>query len=222
MDKLYSKLVPRFIVGSFMTMLGVQSNAFELLSEGAMESVSAVSVSSAEEIISLAGATSAGLKVDDKYDSMPFKAQVKVKKGDVDKVSTDLNFQLTKEVENWATTLQGTKGGVKSGLKIGYVDVLPPSTFKDVVIVNKSQFDTITFDADEYNDNSTVYELGRVDQTIDIIKQNLDSVQYTVRRRVEYLATLNANPFNNETSLGSGFITNLNSVSNVKIAAVRE
>jgi hypothetical protein len=50
----------------------------------------------------------------------------------------------------------------------------------------------------------------------------VDSVQYIVERKVDYVATIDAFIARDQPSIGSGYITNLTSISNVKIATVRD
>jgi len=97
--------------------------SFELLSEGAMGSVSALSANSAEEIVSIAGSSAAGLRIDDDYESLPFQAEVLVDEFDLDEVSSELNFSLTQEVESWAQNLDTQNIAADANSEVGYIDV---------------------------------------------------------------------------------------------------
>lgn len=200
---------------------------FELLSEGAMGSVSAISANTAEEIVNAAAPTAAGLKVDDRYEVLPFKATVKVDAADKDEVSSELNYNLVQEVEIWADSMRQKSEVVTStGLELGYVDELPASDFDESsFVIRDADFDKIIFEPEGINLNkeeSTTYEIGRIEQTITKLEQKTDSVQYIVERKVDYVATIDAFISDDSPSIGSGYITNLTSISNVKIATVRD
>jgi len=225
MDKLPSKLHARLLC--LVLVLGSSSLfAFELLSEGAMGTVSAISANSAEDIVNIAGSTAAGLRIDDDYESLPFQSSVSVAEDETDEVSTELDFALTQEVETWAEGLRTQSSDVVSTeSKIGYVDVLPESSFDDAVFfIRDDEFDEIIFDpgSGTNEEDSTVYELGRVEQSITLLEQNLDSIRYVVERRVEFAATIDAHLSDDTPSMGSGYISDLRSLSNVMIATVRD
>jgi hypothetical protein len=206
---------------------GVQS--FELLSEGAMGSVSAVTANSAEEIISIAGTTAAGLRVDDEYESLPFQTSVEVEAYATDEVSEELNFALTQEVDAWAQTLRQRNDEVSTenaNLEIGYINELPESSFDESsFVVRDDEFDRLIFEppaASDSDQESTIFEIGRVEQTLTKIQQNADAVEYIVRREVDFVATIDASISDGSPSIGSAYISNLSSISNVKIAAIRD
>ncbi|MFT5718794.1 MAG: hypothetical protein ACI9T7_003001 [Oleiphilaceae bacterium] len=227
MDILFQKQ-KRAILGltAFMVLSGSVS-AFELLSEGAMGSVSAVSANSAEDIVSVIGSTAAGLTVDDDYDELPFQVSTSVQglvtEGyEVDEAQSELEFALTQEVESWVNSLTGKQG---SGAEVSYVDELPSSRFEDNAefIIQDVEFESVIFDSNLNDDSNTLYEIGRVDQTITVINSGVDSIQYVVERRLERAATIDSFRLDDDTpSLGSGYISDLTSISNVTIAQVRK
>jgi hypothetical protein len=227
MDILFQKQ-KRAILGltAFMVLSGSVS-AFELLSEGAMGSVSAVSANSAEDIVSVIGSTAAGLTVDDDYDELPFQVSASVQGvvmgGDeVDEAQSELEFALTQEVEGWVNSLTDKQG---SGAEVSYVDELPSSRFEDNAefIIQDVEFESVIFDSNLNDDSNTLYEIGRVDQTITVINSGVDSIQYVVERRLERAATIDSFRLDDDTpSLGSGYISDLTSISNVTIAQVRK
>jgi hypothetical protein len=203
------------------------ANGFELLSEGAMGSVSAVSANSAEEIVSVIGSTAAGLTVDDDYDELPFNVNSSIQNDvtagyEVDEVKSELEFSLTQEVEGWVTNLMDKQG---QGVEVGYVDELPLSTFEDNTefVIQDVEFQSVVFDSNLNDGSNTLYEIGRVDQTITLISSGVNSIEYIVERRLERAATIDAFRLDDDTpSLGSGYISDLRSVSNVTIAQVRK
>ncbi len=209
-----------------LSLLSGVAASFELLSEGAMGSVSAISANTAEEIVNVAGSSAAGLRVDDGYEVLPFKSAVKVDVSDKDQVSSELDFSLVQEVGSWVDSLrQRAEITTSSDLEVGYVDELPPSSFDESsFVIRDDGFDSVIFESDTGRANdqeSTTFEIGRVDQAFTKIEQNADSVEYIVKRTVDFVATIDASP-DNQRSIGSGYITNLTSISNVKIAAVRD
>lgn len=203
------------------------ANGFELLSEGAMGSVSAVSANSAEEIVSVIGSTAAGLTVDDDYDELPFNVNSSIQNDvtagyEVDEVKSELEFSLTQEVEGWVNNLMDKQG---QGVEVGYVDELPLSTFEDNTefVIQDVEFQSVVFDSNLNDGSNTLYEIGRVDQTITLISSGVNSIEYIVERRLERAATIDAFRLDDDTpSLGSGYISDLRSVSNVTIAQVRK
>lgn len=225
MENFKSFLLKRLLI-SIVCLLSVQTaNSLELLSEGAMGSVSAVTANSAEEIISIAGSTAAGLRVDDEYETLPFQTEVKVDEYATDEVSEDLNYALTQEVDAWTQTLkQRTEDPVN--LEVGYIDELPESSFDEAnFVVRDQEFDRLIFEPPVEEDSEqqgTIYELGRVEQALTKLEQNVDSVRYIIRREVDFVATIDASISDDTPSIGSGYISNLTSISNVKIASVRD
>jgi len=227
MDTIFQKQKVAVYGFTFFMVLSGAVNGFELLSEGAMGSVSAVSANSAEEIISVIGSTAAGLKVDDDYEELPFQVsagiQSSVTEGyDLDEVKSELDFSLTQEVEGWVSNLSDKQG---ANVEVGYVDELPSSTFEDIteVFIEANEVESVVYDSSLTDDENTLYEIGRVDQTITVINSSVDSIEYIVERHIDRVATIDAFRQDNDTpSLGSGYISNLTSISNVTIAQVRK
>lgn len=205
----------------FAVALGVPlvAQSFELLSEGAMDSVSAVSAQSAEELLNIAGSPAAGLS--DDYEVLPFQSRITVGVGDTDEVQTELDFALTQEVEAWAEELQ--RQG-QAQLEVGYVDELPPSDFEiNPFIFQDDQ--TLEFEVGEDSgdaDRKTIFQQGRIRQTFELLNSGVDTITYRVERYVERAATINANPGNNNSSIGSGFISESRSFSTNTLTAIRE
>lgn len=222
------KLLKYFRVISFITgvFFSVTVMGFELLSEGAMGSVSAISANTAEEIINVAGPTAAGLRVDDGYEVLPFKSSVQVEPSAKDEVSNEIDFSLIQEIGTWVDSL-GRRNEIVSStdLEVGYVDELPESSFDESsFVIRDDEFDRVIFepDANRSDQENTIYEIGRIEQTIAKLEQKADSVQYIVEREVDFVATIDAFISRDTPSIGSGYISNLTSISNVTIATVRE
>ncbi len=185
-------------------------SAFELLSEGAMDSVSAVSAQSVEELINIAGSPAAGLS--DDYESLPFQTRIEVVEGSVDEVKTELDFELIKEVETWARVLR--EQGERQ-LEVGFVDELPPAPIDiDPFVFEDQAIIEFTPGGDgENDDDRTTFRQGRITQTFELLDSGVDSITTRFERYVESAATINANPGNSNTSIGSGFITDVRSTS---------
>lgn len=200
------------------------ASSFELLTEGAMGTVSAVSAESVEEIVNVAGPTAAGLTVDDDdYELLPFQSNIVIEDANPSEVTDGLEFALTQEVEVWATSLS-SQGEVQtvSGA-VGYIDELPPSVFEESTqTIRDDEFDSIIFDESD-QETETSFELSRIEQTVDRLGQRLDTIRYVVERNTDFVATIAPPPAEGQApSVGSGFISNLKGVSNVTVAAWRD
>lgn len=195
--------------------------SFELLSEGAMDSVSAVSAESAEDIINIAGSPAAGLTIDG-YEQLPFQTRVSVGVGDIDKVSEDLDFELVKEVEDWADGLRERLG---SGFEIGYVDELPQPVLEYETgsnILFEDYNDGQIVSEDEEDSDRTRYEISRIEQTFELIDSGVDTITYRFDRFIERAATIDADPFDEGRTIGSGYISDLRSSGENTLTSVRD
>lgn len=93
--------------------------AFEILSEGAMDSVSAVASGSAENLLNIAGAPAAGLVVEG-YDALPYQSPEEAV--GPSGLSESLDTVLINQIETWAEERRASSG---SGFEVGYVEQLP-------------------------------------------------------------------------------------------------
>ena len=217
MERLIHLYSFRLLVLMSLALGSKVSYCFELLSEGAMDSVSAVSAVSAQDILNIAGSSEAGLS--DDYESLPFQTEVSISEFATDEVQTGLDFALTLEVETWVEDLRQQGGGQ---LEVGFIDELPPSTFDvDPFLFQPSGVIEIERIGED-DDDKTIYQLGRLSQTIELLESGVDSVTYQVERYVERAATINADPFGDGSSIGSGYISDLRSISTIEIAAIRD
>lgn len=216
MERLIHLYSFRLLVLMSMALGSKGGYCFELLSEGAMDSVSAVSAASAQDILNVAGSSAAGLS--DDYESLPFQTEVSISEFATDEVQTELNFALSLEVETWAEDLR-QQG--ESQLDVGFVDELPPSSFDSDPFLFQPLGVIEINTGDEGDDKATIYQLGRLSQTIELLESGVDSVTYQVERYVERAATINSDPLG-DGSIGSGFISDLRAFSTVEIAAIRD
>lgn len=218
------KLLPRKInIFFLLCSLGASSTyAFELLSEGAMGSVSAISANSAEEIVSIAGSTAAGLTVDDGYESLPFQSSVLIGVGDRDEVSNELDFVVTREVDAWSQNLQ--VGNTLTTESVGYVDVLPEGSFSDddFVVPSLSSTTPTVFDPDsEGGEDGIVSEIDRVNRALRFKNSGVDTIEYRVYREIE-LATTIKNPAEAIPTLNLGYVTGVRGYTSVKVFEFRD
>lgn len=203
--------VAMFVIVVMPISLGLATaNAFELLSEGAMDSVSAVSAQSVEDLISIAGSPAAGLS--DDYESLPFQTRLKVVEGNTDKVQTELDFELTKEVEAWAGVLR--EQGERQ-IEIGFVDELQPSSLdvNPFVFQNEQALDFTPDEDGEGDEERTTLRQGRITRSVELLEPGVESITYRYERIIEDAATINANPLNDNTSIGSGYISEVHGTS---------
>lgn len=202
-----------------LAVLASGASAFELLSEGAMDSVSAVSAVSADELLNIAGSPSAGLS--DDYEALPFQTSVTVAEGDRDEVQTELDFALTQEVEAWAEDLR-QQG--EFAFEVGVVEQLPPTIIDPGVGLFQDESPLeFRVESDSGDDSrDTLFQQGRITQTFELLNSGVDTITYRVERYVERAATINANPGNSNSSIGSGYISEARSFSTNTLTAIRE
>ncbi len=195
--------------------------AFELLSEGAMGTVSAVSANSADEILNVAGSTAAGIAIDEDYESLPFRVDPALAVYETDEVSEELNFALTREVESWAESLRATAR--TATFEVGVVEDLPESSFSDSDFqIPEIEVPDLPFEFDPDGEGDIVIELGRIEEAVELLEAGVDNVTFEVRRFVERTAIIDARPFPDQPSIGSVYIFDLSSQSNVGVTRVRE
>jgi hypothetical protein len=210
--------VSSLVLGAVMSS---SAFSFELLSEGAMGTVSAVSADSVEEIVNIAGPTAAGLTVDDDYEELPFQSNIVIEDANPEEVTDQLEFSLTQEVETWANSVNVQGPEVNNA--VGYIDELPPSEFEDSAFIQRDdEFDSIIFDSDDQEDEAN-FELSRIEDAFENLTQGLETIRFVVERKVDFVATIAPEPEEGQApSVGSGFISDLTSISNVRIATVRD
>lgn len=211
-----------FIAGIAMTLMcHAKVVAFELLSEGAMGTVSAVSANSADEILNVAGSTAAGIAIDDDYESLPFQVDPTLAVYETDEVSEELNFELTREVESWAESLRANTQG--AALEVGVVSDLPESSFNDSGFeIPEIEIPELPFEFDPDGEGDIIIELGRIEEAVELLDAGVDNVTFEVRRFVERTAIIDARPFPDQPAIGSVYIFDLSSQSNVGISRIRE
>jgi len=220
-SNLSSKKV-RFIclMAVLTSSLSLRVMAFELLSEGAMDSVSAVSADSAEDIINIAGSPSAGITVDG-YERLPFQTKIKVEVSDRDEVSDELDYELSKEVESWASDLRTRLG---EEVEVGYVDELPQTPQTDVVNIDFEDFSEIAIDAETSasNNEEMRFEIGRITQTFQLLESTANSITYQFERVIDSTAIVNIAPSDDNNFAGSSYITDLRSSGVNTLSEIRD
>lgn len=218
MDRMYrsvSAFSQVFLVSGALLFSSFVS-AFELLSEGAMDSVSAVSAQTAEDIINIAGSPAAGLTIDG-FEALPFASRVTVSVDDTDEVVEELDYALVQEVEAWA---DGLRERIGSGFEVGYVDELPQPSFETAVIFDDT--DTVFESRIGEDEDDTRYQIGRVDQTLNLLESGVNTITYQFERYIDRAATVNADPFDEGRTVGSGYVSELRSFGTVTLTSVRD
>jgi hypothetical protein len=213
----------RLLLCIFVCLCSIRVFAVELLSEGALESVSAVAGESAEEILNAVGAPSAGLEIDDSFERLPFRARIEVGMDDIDDVAQALDFALTQEVESWASDIRQRVGDT---FEVSTLDRLPLdeafTNFNANAFVDEGARLVEVFVGGESADDATSYQSSRVEQALQLIDSGVDSIEYRFERYIELTATVDADPFDNGRTIGSGYISQLRSSGSVKLTRVRD
>lgn len=191
------------------TLWAVDVHSFELLSEGAMDSVSAVSEESAEDFLNVAGPAAAGLRTD--YEDLPF--EVDVDPGEIvrDEVETELDFALTQEVEVWADTLR-RQGEVD--FEIGIVNQLPREALIEDILVLPRDVDQV-LDLPQTAGGGLFFEIGRVEQTKTSRRIDEFTMTGTVERYLERASIVDTRVDFENPSWGNAYISNVRSRTNV-------
>ncbi|MDX1453539.1 MAG: hypothetical protein R3183_13345 [Oleiphilaceae bacterium] len=185
-----------------------------------MGSVSAVTANSADEILNVAGSTAAGITIDDDYESLPFQVDPALAVYETDEVSEELNFELTREVEAWAQSLRDTS---QASVQVGVVDSVPESGFDDTSFeIPEIEIPELPFEFDPDGEGDIVIELGRVENAVNLLEAGVDDVTFEVRRVVERTAIIDARPFLDQPAIGSVYIFDLSSRSNVGVTRIRD
>lgn len=194
-----------------LALIANNSVGFELISEGDMGSVSASAVGHFHDIRTYESDKNV------RYELMPFETSVYVEYDDTDEVSIDMEREFALEVEDWAVKLQANQTYQN---EISTIEAIQTPLVEDFEIDDSIEVDEqITEISLGQNTEDIRFQLGRVTQTSELLESQENSVRYTVESFVEQAATLNANPFQEEHTFGSTYITNLKSVSNVTITA---
>jgi hypothetical protein len=213
----------RLLLCIIVCLCSVRVFAVELLSEGALESVSAVAGESAEEILNAVGAPSAGLEIDDSFERLPFRARIEVGMDDIDDAAQTLDFALTQEVESWASDIRQRVGDT---FEVSILDRLPLdeafTNFNANAFVDEGARLVEVFVGGESADDATSYQSSRVEQALQLIDSGVDSIEYRFERYIELTATVDADPFDNGRTIGSGYISQLRSSGSVKLTRVRD
>jgi hypothetical protein len=183
-----------FLLFSFVPV----TYGFELLSEGAMESVSVRSGPILESRLS-------DSELADGYEPLPINTSVKVNVSDTDEVSVDLNFVLTQEVESWANNVRD-RGDIL--FEVNTIDVLPSSDTYDFHFeLGHAGIEILDAKGDETG--RVTYQRGDTSHSINIVDASLNSITVQGSSYVERAATIDANPYQDGSSLGSTYLSDI-------------
>lgn len=185
--------------------------AFELLSEGAMDSVSAVSAGSVEDILNVAGPTAAGLRVDDDYEELPFDVDYETTLIQRDEVELELNFALTQEVEVWADSLR--KSG-QTDFEVEVIEQLSITPLVDIITGPGKLPTSSSFEGG--SGGSLDYQFGKLKLEKDSALIGFDQMQGSLKRYLESASVVdNRTGLDRPLSTGSGYISDVTSRTNI-------
>jgi len=181
--------------------VGSAAHAFELLSDGAMDSVSAFPGQSAEE-------ESSAIFAEDGYEALPFETVMKIGASEIEEVSTELNFALTQEVENWANLVQP---GQDVQIEVGTVDILPPSSFD----VPEIYFGDGYSDIEEFElANGAKAQRGRVTSEFHHYGKTTDhAIGHVIEGYVERAASIGFDPHGDGAVIGNTYLSDIHTFS---------
>lgn len=183
-----------FLLFSFVPV----TYGFELLSEGAMESVSVRSGPILESRLS-------DSELADGYEPLPINTSVKVNVSDTDEVSVDLNFVLTQEVESWANNVRD-RGDIL--FEVNTIDVLPSSDTYDFHFeLGHAGIEILDAKGDETG--RVTYQRGDTSHSTNIIDASINSITVEHSSYVERAATIDANPYQDGSSFGSTYLSDI-------------
>lgn len=183
-----------FLLFSFVPV----TYGFELLSEGAMDSVSVRSGPILESRLS-------DSELADGYEPLPINTSVKVNVSDTDEVSVDLNFVLTQEVESWANNVRD-RGDIL--FEVNTIDVLPSSDTYDFHFeLGHAGIEILDAKGDETG--RVTYQRGDTSHSTNIIDASINSITVEHSSYVERAATIDANPYQDGSSFGSTYLSDI-------------
>jgi len=171
--------------------------AFELLSEGAMDSVSVNSGPVADNLL-------LEEESDDDYEKLPFQTSIKIKAEDTDEVSVESDFALTQEVENWANNL---RDNVDAQFEVNTIDSL--ITPGDELKIDKQHYDIVVIDAIGDETGKVRYERGHHSHSTKVLEASRNSITVEHTAYTERAATIDANPYQDGSTYGSTFLTDI-------------
>ena len=200
---------------AILSVCSFPSYSFELLTEGAMDSVSAVSGpivtgSAFNDSVAKKNALSSRTQMTaDGYEKLPFETNNLLQPSDANEVSLDLDYAFTSEAENWAEKL---RVDTDERFEISVTDVVPFSKFE---VVNNNFFGDFSRDVRiipiQGGPEDGEYQLGKLDQTIDTFFVEHNSISYEVNSHVDFAATINSQAYPEDgLSFGNVYLTDIN------------
>jgi len=200
-----------FYVALLIVSVASKVHAFELLSEGAMDSVSASSGMYIDKDDSAPDR-------DEGFDQLPFETSVQIETSDTEETSVELDFALTKEVEAWATNMRDS-GNVS--FEVGIVEELQPSNFEVPQIfyndgtVQVEDISAIGYDSNGHGANVT-YQRGRTSRSMDLLDITHNSISVRLETYVERAATINADPTQTGHAHANTYLSDIHAVSYIR------
>lgn len=189
-------------------LISIEAQALELLSESAMENVSGTLSHRVDEKPAR----------DDGYESLPFESKFTIEEGNTNEVSTVLEFSSVKEVDEWADKLRENRS---ASLQRDTIESLHRQqsnidfTLPDLIEDGKPQEGVLLEVSVSGNDEPADYLFGRVERSVAISEATANSIRVITESFVERAATINADAFQDGGSIGSVYISNIRSYSNI-------
>ena len=184
--------------------------AFELASENTMSSVVITAANSADELIN-AASTPEGYG-NGRYELMPFKTSISVNADDINELATELDYALVQAVEKQLDN-EGQK--IQSNLFADTLRSYIPSSLTDAIESGTTALIEGYDDFEELAQQTTQVVFGQIQQTIDTISVSLDSISYEATRYMERFSAMNIGFNQDDGSLGSVHVSEMQSVSNI-------
>lgn len=181
-----------------LTIFSPLTYAFELLSEGAMDSVSVRSGP-------IFDSRQSGSHRDEGYEQLPFDISQEASVTATDEVSLELDFVLVQEVESWANNVRDNVGAL---FEVSTIDALPGAEPFDLKIyLEHSGIETLDVIGDDSGDIS--YQRGDHSHTTNVYDASRNSITVEHTSYIERAATINSDPYQDGSSFGDTFLTGI-------------
>ena len=204
-----------FVFATVLAVSSFPSYSFELLTEGAMDSVSAVSgpivaesalksaASKSESLLARRTKLTAG-----GYEKLPFDTKNTLQLTDINKTSLNLDFALTIEAETWAQRL---KVNTDERFTLDVINNLlfsKPEVVEDIFLKDLSRDVRVVSIPGGRKDGE--YQLGKLDQTVNVFSVSPNSISYEVNSHVDLAATINSVAYpESGGSFGNTYLTDI-------------
>jgi len=210
------------VVVAVMTVgLVARVGAFEVLSEGAMGKVSAVSTDNVEDLINVNGPAAAGVEADTDYEKLPLDVSVSLEGEEAPDFTSELKQAVTKEVEAWADNLRERKGLDYITNEIPVIDDIGPELTPEQVssVVNDVRLLRTPEDQEGRELEDTLYILRNSKNQVETETVASDHIIVSIQSQIDRVSDVNMRFTADSASLGSIYITGLKTNSVLDISA---